>query len=130
MSNQTEQLTGQQLADQLAEQWDREISRIGVREFIGCTTDTYLNTTGDIPRDEADIQWVVRIDEPDHYIALRSDGLLTIWLDDDEQIYDSFIWIDDDQIEELQRVLAEERADYSSLLSIRCGYFHGPGFPH
>jgi len=140
MSNQTEQLTGQQLADQLAERWDREISRIGVREFISITTEHYLNTTGHKPRDEADIQWVVWADDPDHYIALRSDGLLTIWLDDDQQI-ESSIYIDDDQIENLERMVAEMRDDYNrsidemtcvptELGQMRCGYFHGPNFPH
>ena len=136
MSNQTEQLTGQQLADQLAERWDREISRIGVREFISITTDFYLNTTGHKPRDEADIQWVVWADDPDQYIALRSDGLLTIWVSGDDQTYDSAIWIDDDQIEELERLVAEMRDDYNrsieptELGQMRCGYYHGPNYPH
>jgi len=136
MSNQTKQSTGQQLADQLAEQWDRYISRNGVREFISITTDFYLNTTGHKPRDEADIQWVVRAADPDHYIALRSDGLLTIWVSDDDQTYDSAIWIDDDQIEELERLVAEMRDDYNrsieptELGQMRCGYYHGPNYPH
>jgi len=136
MSNQTKQSTGQQLADQLAEQWDRYISRNGVREFISITTDFYLNTTGHKPRDEADIQWVVWADDPDQYIALRSDGLLTIWVSGDDQTYDSAIWIDDDQIEELERLVAEMRDDYNrsieptELGQMRCGYYHGPNYPH
>ena len=54
----------------------------------------------------------------------------------DDQTYDSAIWIDDDQIEELERLVAEMRDDYNrsieptELGQMRCGYYHGPNYPH